>query len=114
MAGKLIFGGLRPALFATALPAQTPILTIVGPLSCGLRLYSPGQVQTYCFYTPPSAPPVTVCNALHEITPLSAGASLPVAGSQSCFATDPAGGNIYEVTWFVWQPISAVPPDSTG
>ena len=92
----------------------TPIYTTVGPLSCGLRLYSPGQVQEYCIYAPAGATPLTVCNAVHQITPVAVGASLPVAASQSCFATDVNAGQNYEVTWLVWEPIVALPPNSTG
>ena len=92
----------------------TPIYTNVGPLSCGLRLYSPGQVQEYCLYAPTGGTPVTVCNAIHQITPVAVGQTLPIAASQSCFATDPTAGQNYEVTWLVFEPIVALPANSTG
>ncbi len=108
-------------LCAASLSAQqvqpSLILTNAGPLSCGLRVYQPGQVQTYCQLNQPPAPVATLCNTLDTIIPMAA--VPPVAGSQSCFATVPdaspviAGGtgNVYEVTWLVYI---AKPPTTSG
>src|SRR5581483_3963187 len=63
-------------LFVMGAMAQAVVPSTVGPLSCGLRLYTPGSIQEYCFYLPPAGGPlVTVCNALHQITPAMSAAS---------------------------------------
>lgn len=94
-------------LLATAaqVQAQTfpgaPVLTVVGPASCGARLYAPGQVQTYCLYLNPPSAAQTVCNALDSILPSPPPPS-QVDGTHSCFIHDPNG--IYEITWLYFQP----------
>jgi hypothetical protein len=105
IAGMLLF-------LAASLSAQPggPILVNFGPLNCGLRLYQPGQVQTYCILNQPPTPVSTICNRLDTIFPANGGPP-PVASTSGCFATDTAGGNIYEITWMVF---AARPPTTAG
>ena len=86
---------LAPVLQAQTYPGP-PVLTVVGPLSCGIRIYSPGTVQTYCFWAPPGVAPTTLCNALDNITGNAPATSI----SHSCFANT-AQVN-YEVTWLAY------------
>lgn len=77
----------------------TPVLTVLGPASCGVRLYAPGQVQTYCLYNNPPNPIQTDCNALDVIRPATGPSN--VDSSHSCFIHDTNG--IYEISWLVYQ-----------
>lgn len=92
--------------------AQT-VTTQVGPMSCGLRLYSPGQIQTYCFYLKVGSPPQTICNSLDVVTPANSGPT--VAAVKSCFGTvvdktvSPITGTLNAITWMAWLPF-----DNTG
>ena len=112
------------ASLATAFPwAQTPgtpVLTVVGSLSCGIRAFAPGQVQTYCFYNAPPAPVVTVCNSLDA---LASGSSLAIF--KSCSLLDPASNQAYQVLWeaqpnaagvqyqIVFETMPCAPPTTT-
>jgi hypothetical protein len=89
-------------LGTTSLLAQTPgvpVLTVNGPLSCGVRLYGPNQVQTYCFYlAPPLSPQVLICNALDLV---NSGTAAPVAVYKWCGTWDSGGSMVYNVSWFI-------------
>ena len=95
------------SFMATAFPlgAQTypgtPVLTTVGPLSCGMRMYAPGQVQTYCLYNNPPAPVSTVCNGLDGF------ANLAIVPFKSCIMVDSNANLLYEVMWALYIPVGA-------
>ena len=80
---------LAVLLFAALGWAQTypepPVVTVNGPLSCGVRVYAASQVQMYCFYLVPGQSPVTVCNQLDDI-----GATPVVTTQVSCNVSVPA------------------------
>lgn len=91
----------------------TPIITIAGispSLSCGARLLSATQVQTYCFFLNPPAPAVLTCNHVDTIQPSSPPLTVLAQGFEACQATQLASmapgtsGQVYWVDWMIWQP----------
>jgi hypothetical protein len=107
---RLLLSILAVAIGAGA-QAPAPVFFTAGPLSCGLRVYTPGSVQQWCYYIAPGAAPVTVCNSIDLVRSAS---TLPVSGSVFCMAVDATAGLTYQVGSLVWQPIAALPPSTSG
>lgn len=92
-----------PPLLAQTYPT-TPVLTVVpnSPISCGIRMYAPGQVQTYCFYNNPPAALVTLCNHLDALPSVAGDATIELTGFQSCGPIDRGGQMVYSIDWNLW------------
>ena len=80
--GNFRLAGMAVLLVGTACFAQTtfptsPIVSNVGALSCGLRLYTATAVQTYCYFIQAGQVPLLVHNT---ISTLSVSGSVAVAG----------------------------------
>lgn len=96
--------GLLLSVLAASLAAQSQpiVFTAVGPLTCGMRLYTPQSVQTYCLLNSTGA---TLCNALDTILPSA-------AVNHACNLNDPATpGLVDSISWLVY---AAAPPNTTG